>query len=274
MCVTHTTAHDYNAHSIYDGDSNYHVSTALPPGVIVLDGASTCNIVKDAKQCSNIRNANITIRVGGSSLHCSQIGDVYYDQLKLGGDIRGAIVQLEGFDYRVEVDKTTNVVRSLIWQTGRMRARTLRNGEMLFFDGKERVNREKFPIFLLTCVNSNKKIGRAAVGLSLVEDGNACQFMLRHLRSMTPGWGGEVTVMMDAKLSEACVHHVLPDAHVMVCTWHWLELNLTKNLMYVLGALKFEEVKNKVYAMKGARSKENFEELWEALQQEHPKTKK
>ena len=51
--------------------------------------------------------------------------------------------QLEGFDYRVEVDKTTNVVRSLIWQTGRMRARTLRNGEMLFFDGKERVNREK-----------------------------------------------------------------------------------------------------------------------------------
>ena len=91
VCVT--TAQYYNAHSLYEGDSNYRVSNALPPGVVVLDGASTCNIVTDASQCSNIRNADITVRVGGSSLNCSQIGDVYYDQQTLGGDIRGAIVK-------------------------------------------------------------------------------------------------------------------------------------------------------------------------------------
>jgi hypothetical protein len=174
---------------------------------------------------------------------------------------------LRGFDYRIEADPDTNIIRSIIWQTARMRARTEVYGEMLFFDGKEKVNKEKFPIFLLTVVDANNKIGRAAVGVSVVEDGSALEFMLRSLRDLTPGWKPKSRcIMMDVKLTEKSVHAVFSDAHVMVCTWHWLEQNLQANL----GRLQdYDLIKDKVYRMKSARDVQTFEEIWEECKLRH-----
>jgi hypothetical protein len=177
--------------------------------------------------------------------------------------------EIEGFDYRVQAEQQGEklVARSVIWQTARMRARLRMYGQALFFDGKDKANEERWPIFLHTVVTPNKKIGRGAVGLSLEEDGVALRFMLESMKSMTPGWTDAPTIFMDGKLSERDVLEVFPPGHAMICTWHWLALNLSKNL----GNLPYyDDIKKKVYEMIEADHVSLFDEIWRGIQRDHP----
>ena len=53
------------------------------PGCLrmLFDGGSTALIVQDPANCSNVRNADITIKVGGGLVKCTKIGDFHYQQL-------------------------------------------------------------------------------------------------------------------------------------------------------------------------------------------------
>ena len=82
----------YHSRNLVDSDRHFRCED-IPPDVTVLDGGSTCTVVTDPAKCSNIRAANIDLRVGGNTLKCTSIGDVYYSQRQLGGDVKGLLIK-------------------------------------------------------------------------------------------------------------------------------------------------------------------------------------
>ena len=125
--------------------------------------------------------------------------------------------RIEGFDYRIRVGQD-NELLSCIWQTGRMRARLRMYGQIVHLDGKAKANVEEWPIYLPTVIDGDGKLRRVAVALSYVEDGNAASFILRALRSLTPGWTAAPTIQMDSKIGPEVILNDFPMAHVQVCT--------------------------------------------------------
>ena len=55
---------------------------------MLFDGGSTALIVQDPSKCTNVRAANIGIKVGGGLIHCTQVGDFHYQQVIKGTPIR------------------------------------------------------------------------------------------------------------------------------------------------------------------------------------------
>jgi transposase InsO family protein len=65
----------------------------LPANVTVLDGASTCTVITNPSKCTNVRKADVRVHVGANTLHCTQVGDVYFSQTTLNGDVPGILVK-------------------------------------------------------------------------------------------------------------------------------------------------------------------------------------
>jgi len=48
--------------------------------LMLIDSLATCVVVQDSSRVTNLRSANINIKVGGGTLHCAEIGDFDYYQ--------------------------------------------------------------------------------------------------------------------------------------------------------------------------------------------------
>jgi hypothetical protein len=74
-------------------------------------------------------------------------------------------------------------------------------------------------------------------------------------------------MFMDSKFSRATVQEVLPNAKVMYCTWHWLELEFPARF----GKLpEYSRMRSAVYELKDIRTQEQFEVRWASFKVDFP----
>ena len=78
-----------------------HVENLQLP--MLIDSLATCVVVQDSSRVTNLRPANINIKVGGGILHCAEIGDFdYYQEIEGGFVLNKTIARvMPGFGFDI-----------------------------------------------------------------------------------------------------------------------------------------------------------------------------
>ena len=71
--------------------------------LMLIDSLATCVVVQDSSRVTNLRSANINIKVGGGTLHCAEIGDFdYYQETEDGFVLNKTIARvMPGFGFDI-----------------------------------------------------------------------------------------------------------------------------------------------------------------------------
>lgn len=172
----------------------------------------------------------------------------------------------EGFDYRIQVSNT-NQMTAAVWMTARQKKRLQIYGDVLFLDGTESTNAERFCLFLPTILNSEKKIYRVAAAVCEIECNNAFKFILSSMVDMCPGWcTNSLTIFKDGKIGETSILDICPESNVHLCIWHWLSLDLPAKFSR---KENFQNIITDIQHLRDQRTPEHFESCWTSFQSKH-----
>eukprot|EP00047_Mylnosiga_fluctuans_P000209 m.188622 g.188622 ORF g.188622 m.188622 type:complete len:364 (+) comp10026_c0_seq4:481-1572(+) len=175
---------------------------------------------------------------------------------------------LPGFQYHVCADEDGNF-SGAIFMTPCQLERMQRYGDVVFFDGKGRVNQNGFSLFAPTAVDEHGRIWTVCYAMVESEKcDDALAWILGRMVAMCDALPNiNKAVFTDKGVSEHIIHTALPNSAALLCTWH-MNLNLSGRFNRNPRGKEIEAfVMSKLV---NARTEEAFAEAWAEFQDRYP----